>query len=416
MLGGVVLAGAFLRFYHIGAESLWYDEATSVYSAEKSLRVLLGGALQWHRQPPLYFLLLKVWIGFFGDSESAVRSLSAVCGIAAIPLMFLVGRKLFNNRVGLIAAWLTAISYYLIRFSQEGRDYSLLVLLTLASFYLFLRILKSGKAGKADFIWYAAANTLLLYTHYFGLFVLLAQGIYYLLVRKQAALNARYLRNSLIASGLAFLPWAIGVVLVSIPNSAGMGRPGAAALFSTLRDYSGYGQPGVWILLTLACLILAGLIQTVKRHPLEQATANAWRFGGGNHALSIDRDVLMLLLWLTVPIIVPFLISQTVARSRGFHPAAAEDTDVFILNQAYFSMAVDYYARGSFETQSLKSGEEAQTMAQLIAGGTQRIWFIQGPWGGTGTRDYLENTFGGAALLLHTSYKGIDIYLYDLRA
>lgn len=124
----VTVLGTFLRFYHIGVKSLWIDEAFSFRSAQLPLSQIWGAQALVEPNPPLYYTLLKLWILFFGESEAALRSLSAVIGILTIPLIYVLGRSLGNQQLGLIAALLLAISPINIQYSQEARGYTLLTL------------------------------------------------------------------------------------------------------------------------------------------------------------------------------------------------------------------------------------------------------------------------------------------------
>jgi mannosyltransferase len=124
----VTVLGAFLRFYHIGVKSLWIDEAFSFRSTQLPLSQIWGAQALVEPNPPLYYTLLKLWILCFGESETALRSLSAVNGILTIPLIYVLGRALGKQQLGFIAALLLAISPINIKFSQEARGYSLLTL------------------------------------------------------------------------------------------------------------------------------------------------------------------------------------------------------------------------------------------------------------------------------------------------
>ena len=124
----VTVLGTFLRFYHIGVKSLWIDEAFSFRSAQLPLSQIWGAQALVEPNPPLYYTLLKLWILFFGESEAALRSLSALIGILTIPLIYVLGRSLGNQQLGLIAALLLAISPINIQYSQEARGYTLLTL------------------------------------------------------------------------------------------------------------------------------------------------------------------------------------------------------------------------------------------------------------------------------------------------
>jgi len=88
----IVLLGAFLRIYDLGVESLWLDEVASIF--ESTLPIV---DISTHsNQPPLYFILLGWWINLWGTSEIALRLLSAIFGILAIFITYLVGKELLG--------------------------------------------------------------------------------------------------------------------------------------------------------------------------------------------------------------------------------------------------------------------------------------------------------------------------------
>ncbi|HEV2808893.1 MAG TPA: glycosyltransferase family 39 protein, partial [Acidimicrobiales bacterium] len=108
--------------------SLWVDEGMSVGIASHSLTEIPGVLIN-DGSPPLYYLLLHVWMELFGSSEGAVRALSLVFAVAAIPVGGWAGRSRFGRRAGWVAALLVAFSSYLTVHSREARMYSLVVLL-----------------------------------------------------------------------------------------------------------------------------------------------------------------------------------------------------------------------------------------------------------------------------------------------
>jgi mannosyltransferase len=105
LLISILLIALFLRFYELGTESIWLDEAESIHESALSVQQIA----QHTNQPPLYFLILRIWIDLFGTSETALRSISAIFGVLAVGIVFLVGRSLSNPRVGLIGAFLASI-------------------------------------------------------------------------------------------------------------------------------------------------------------------------------------------------------------------------------------------------------------------------------------------------------------------
>jgi 4-amino-4-deoxy-L-arabinose transferase-like glycosyltransferase len=223
----VLLLAAALRFYRLDGQSLWADEGNSVALAGRSLAgITYGAAYDIH--PPLYYYLLHFWIQPFDSSEFAVRSLSAVIGILLVCLTFLLGRRLFDSWVGLVAAFLSAISPFQVYYSQEARMYILLAALSALSIYFFLRFMEAEAADtgrqQSLSLWagfYILATVLALYTHYSFPFILLVENLVYALWlnaearrgqgrgRRRGLVLRRTLRWAAlqVAIVLFFLPW-----------------------------------------------------------------------------------------------------------------------------------------------------------------------------------------------------------------
>jgi len=137
---GLALA---LRFYRLDAQSLWADEGTSVALAPRSL-IQIARDASHDIHPPLYYFLLHYWVRLFGTTEVAVRSLSAILGTALVAATYALGRRLFNSRLGLTAAFIAALSPFQIYYSQETRMYILATLLGTLSFLALLEFLSSS--------------------------------------------------------------------------------------------------------------------------------------------------------------------------------------------------------------------------------------------------------------------------------
>jgi mannosyltransferase len=124
----ILLLAAALRFYRLAGQSLWSDEGNSVALAQAGLaEIAARTALDIH--PPLYYWLLHFWMRLFGQSEVAVRSLSAVVAVLLVAVIYKVGTRLFDRRAGLIAALIAAVSPFQVYYAQEARMYALLALL-----------------------------------------------------------------------------------------------------------------------------------------------------------------------------------------------------------------------------------------------------------------------------------------------
>ena len=134
----LVLAAFALRAFRLDFQSLWYDEAFSVYLAQFSL-VEITARTAADIQPPLYYYLLHVWIALAGEREFAVRFLSLSFGLLTIPLLFVTARGLFNLPAAILAALLATFSPLYLWYSQEARMYTLITFLLLLSGYAMVR-------------------------------------------------------------------------------------------------------------------------------------------------------------------------------------------------------------------------------------------------------------------------------------
>lgn len=170
----LLLIGLISRFFRIGQESLWLDEASSIYfsmntSFNEVISYLQSG--MWNDPHPIfYYFLLHNWIKVFGTSEVAVRSLSAIFGILIIILTYYAGKKFINNNTGIIASILVLVNYTNIWYSQEARMYTLTSMLILFSTCLCYMFLSMNKFRY--FILYIVSALILIYTDYIGLIVI----------------------------------------------------------------------------------------------------------------------------------------------------------------------------------------------------------------------------------------------------
>ena len=136
-----------------------------------------------------------------------LRAPSFLAGVAAIPLVYLVGARTVGRTAALVAAAITALSPFMIYYSTEARGYELMVALALLSTLAMLVAIDDRRAR-----WwalYAASSCAAVYTHYTAVFVLAAQLIWLLWARPEARRPA-LLAN--LGAALAFLPWITGLI------------------------------------------------------------------------------------------------------------------------------------------------------------------------------------------------------------
>jgi hypothetical protein len=139
--------GAVLRVFALGRQSLWIDEVFTWYTADVGQPLRLSHLLE-NVHGPLYSLLLHLWVGLAGDGEWALRLPSAVFGIATVPALAWAGWRWLGRETAVPAAWLAAGSPFLVWYSQEARNYSLLILCACLSAGALLALRERPGAGR----------------------------------------------------------------------------------------------------------------------------------------------------------------------------------------------------------------------------------------------------------------------------
>ena len=208
-VGAVLLAGAAVRFWGLGAKSLWFDETYSVFIARQPLAEIPRLLQTYDTHPPLHYVLLHFWIALFGSGEVAVRVPSVLASLGAILLTFFLGRRLAGDRVGVLAAALLAVSPFQVMSAQEARMYPFLTLFGAGASYALWLALEEG--GRRHWIAYVLFMALALYTHHFGFLLVLTHGLYLLFSHRSHA-AARGWLCAMVGVAAAYLPLAVMLV------------------------------------------------------------------------------------------------------------------------------------------------------------------------------------------------------------
>ena len=229
----VILLFALARLWRLTAACLWFDEIFSVHAANHSWGTMMHFVAADLVHPPLFYIVLKVWITIGGESLLWLRLLPAILSILALVPVFLLAQELkLPAAETTLALMLLAVNGYLIKYAQEVRMYGLLFLLGTCSLWLFASWWRSQKQSTRRFVALMAVNLLMVYTHYYGwALVLLECGLGLFRYRRQ------YQR---IIAGLAILvicyvPWLIEIARVykayrMEQNIGWIPRPGLRAL------------------------------------------------------------------------------------------------------------------------------------------------------------------------------------------
>ncbi len=204
----LVLIGAslYLRTRYIGGQ-FWMDEGLAVGISSHSLSAI-PGVLRHDGSPPLYYLLLHMWMATFGSSEVATHALSLLFGLLTIPVGMWAGWSLLGKRAGVYAAVLFAFNAFITQYSQETRMYSLMTLLGLIATAGFLHGFVYRRRRYVAM--FALAQALMLYTHAWGILYGAASVLALLLVYRLSDERENLIKDGVLAYlgvGVLFAPW-----------------------------------------------------------------------------------------------------------------------------------------------------------------------------------------------------------------
>lgn len=173
----IISLGIILRLIFINKpDGLWNDEYVSWFISSIPYGKSFWNAVFAQCHMPFYYLYLKLFIHFLGNSDLMLRLTSVLPGILSIISMFFVGRELKGNKLGLLCAFIASISSFLIYFSQEVRFYGLLFLFSSLSLIFTLRLIK--KQNISNLIFYILSNFLIIFTHTIGFIFVFFNLIY----------------------------------------------------------------------------------------------------------------------------------------------------------------------------------------------------------------------------------------------
>ncbi len=162
----ITLLGLILRVLYINKpDGLWNDEYISWMIAAKPLFDGFWSGIKSQCHMPLYYLYLKFFMSIFGQSDIVLKLTSVLSGALSIIIMYFTGLEK-DKKTGLIAALFTAISSFLIYYSQEVRFYSLLFLFAALSLWFTVRLVKNTNIKNIIFL--TLANLLVIFTHTIG--------------------------------------------------------------------------------------------------------------------------------------------------------------------------------------------------------------------------------------------------------
>jgi len=204
----VILWAAFaVRLWHLGTQSLWHDEAWSVFSAYAPLAVTAPH--DDPNAPPIFYMLLGGWLRIMGDSVWAMRYLSLLIGVPFVAITATVTRRLVGQSAALLAALLVALSPLLWVYSQEIRAYIAMPLFALLLLMLAEQLLR--KPSRRAWLWLLLIELITLYTHNLAVPIVAWLNLSVIAVwlwRRDVRQIGSWLVTQIVIA-LAYVPWLI---------------------------------------------------------------------------------------------------------------------------------------------------------------------------------------------------------------
>ncbi len=249
-----IIAGVVLRFW--APTPLWLDEALTVNISRLPL-TQIPRALSHDGAPPLYYFLLHFWMQAFGRGDIAVRALSGLISVAALPAFWLAGRRVGGRAVGWVTFFLGLSSPFAISYATAARMYSLMILLSLLGYLALSRALEQPSRGRLTAV--AVTVAALLYTHYWGIYLVVVTGLW-LVWRIWRRGEGQAVLRAVAAGCVAWLPWSPVFAYQALhTGTPWTGGASPADLLGVFRDFSGGGPWGSVVMYATFALFLIGI-------------------------------------------------------------------------------------------------------------------------------------------------------------
>lgn len=181
------------------------------FDSHKGIKDVSNSLFNTDTHPPLYFWVIYFWMRLFGNGVFGLRFFSVLMGVFSIFLAYKVAQYLFNQDAAKFCALFVSICAFSVRYSQEARAYSLITALGLLTWLFILRMENYNK--NLDAFCFALFNSMGFYTHYFYIFISVAQFAYYTMAHRQNGAKLRKFYLAFLWSVLFFSPWFIPLIL-----------------------------------------------------------------------------------------------------------------------------------------------------------------------------------------------------------
>lgn len=462
----IIILGFSLRLYNLGSESVWIDESYTILGAsQQTIPEVIKSIELTEGKPFLSHMLLHFWMDYFGNSEFSLRFMYLIFGTLSIFVIFFVSKNLFDWRIGLLSSLMLSTSMIQVLYSQEIRSYTLFALLTLCSYYFFIRIIKEN--NYILYFYYILFTSLAANAHYFNFFNIFIQNlIIFLVLSLKVEQIKKWLLSQLIILILFIPSFFILIKQVKWVHAA------FQDLLIFKLHIGWFGQMGVFIFLVpILLLILMFIFVFSVKHKIDFLSfINKFKFSEKTFLLILILVLLTLLFNISKLIspsfltryhffLIPFyyiFISKGVMLIKGkkmqaifiilillvnfyslgvyystikkeqwreaveFVELNSGENDLLIFNAAYLDTPFNYYYKGDLE-QVRRDSSQNINLSYLIPfehiqekiSTKSGVWLILSHdfWSQGFYKNQLDELY---LLTLHKEFKEIKVYYYKI--
>ncbi|MBN1431201.1 MAG: glycosyltransferase family 39 protein [Methanomicrobiaceae archaeon] len=453
ILIALTVIGFILRFYNIGFNSLWLDEASTHVFAQMSLSGIWDATASGEFNPPLFYYMEHFMLGA-GDNEFILRFIPALLGALTVPVFYFLGREVSGKAGGAVTAALIAFSSFHIFYSQEARAYTPMLFFFSIALLSYLYAMRNG--GTKWWALFGVFSAFAFWTHFY---VFVAIGIiilHALIVKREEIMKnaAESLKPLIIALGL-FIIMSLPLIVVTVglffkrtASGPTWGLSGINVMTQTVMMISGdmlttaillilalFGLYAVWrsdrnmfllLILSLVLPFIVSMILSTKipMSPRYMIYLLPFYFMTVSGCLllvpkSIDMKkaaavLIAVIFIINLPALAGYYTSYTKNDWRGFATGIEEATnegDVIVVLPGYIKQPLNYYYSSTDDGTTEYSADSVKNLEEIAAttGNTTKFYIM--------TSDIMAvDPTGGAVdwLQQNTQFQGqyMGIYLF----
>lgn len=265
----------FNLFHNYLTRGFWGDEAwTSLISQLPYFQMLKTTAADFH--PPGYYTLVELLYLFLPKTEVVTRLISLFFWLMTILMVYLLAKKFNGRTFGLYSAIVVTLNPIFFTYAFEARNYTMFAFAATTSIYFLLRVCE--KFSFKNVIFFILFTALGLYTHYYMLFILGAQGIYILVCERKILLKMIAVYLGVVLLFMPWIPFLYGQ-LTSVSHSYWIGSINSSTHYEALqRILAGENDNAFkpYLFYISAALLIIGFLYHVIRRNFEKPYVLIW--------------------------------------------------------------------------------------------------------------------------------------------